>query len=112
MMLLFFPLLKSKYCGRYSARPEVPTNKTFSFKVVITEAIKLLKIKKNYSVVVIKNIHNIALFMDGIEEKDYIMLDHDDLCSDIIRHGLDPAIMYTDYIFPLTDFCKDNNINY
>jgi len=59
----------------------------------------------------IKNIHNIALFMDGIEEKDYIMLDHDDLCSDIIRHGLDPAIMYTDYINPLMDFCNTNNIN-
>ena len=57
----------------------------------------------------IKNIGSIYLAM--CSSKDYVMLDHDDLCSDIIRHGFDPTIMYTDYINPLIDFCSANNIN-
>jgi len=57
----------------------------------------------------IENISHISKFM--CNKVGYIMLDHDDLCSDIIRHGFDPAIMYTDYIDPLIDFCKKNNVN-
>ena len=54
-------------------------------------------------------ISHIAKFM--CNQKNYIMLDHDDLCSDLIRHNLDPAIMYTDFINPLIDFCVKHNIN-
>lgn len=54
-------------------------------------------------------ISHIAKFM--CNKKNYIMLDHDDLCSDLIRHGIDPALMYTGYINSLIKFCKANNIN-
>lgn len=57
----------------------------------------------------IENIYNIFASMCGSEK--YIMLDHDDLCSDIIRHNLNPAIMYTDFINPLIDFCMKYNIS-
>jgi len=57
----------------------------------------------------INNISAIASFM--CNQKNYIMLDHDDLCSDLIRNGVDPSLMYTDYINPLIDFCTSNNIN-
>lgn len=65
----------------------------------------------------IKNIHNIVDMIYCVNSiplivlMNYIMLDHDDLCSDLIRHGIDPTLMYTDYINPLIDFCKTRNIN-
>jgi len=39
-----------------------------------------------------------------------MMLDHDDLFSDIISQGLDPNSLYAEYITPLVNFCKMNNI--
>ena len=60
----------------------------------------------------IKGIENISNIVDMVYcAKHYIMLDHDDLCSDLIRHGIDPALMYTDYVNPLIKFCEANNIN-
>ena len=57
----------------------------------------------------VEHISQIFKFM--YNEKNYIMLDHDDLCSDLIRYGVDPALMYTDYVNPLIDACKVNNVN-
>ena len=36
------------------------------------------------------------------------MIDHDDLCADLVRQDQDPAVMYTDYINPLLAICKVN----
>ncbi len=65
----------------------------------------------------IKNIQNIVDIIYCVNSiplivsMNYIMLDHDDLCSDLIRNGVDPSLMYIDYINPLIKFCKANNIN-
>lgn len=40
----------------------------------------------------------------------YIMIDHDDMCSDIIKRSLDPALLYTDFIFPVIQKCKKQDV--
>lgn len=76
---------------------------------IITTSPHVNVIPKIETIKGIKNISSIVALM--CRTKAYIMLDHDDLCSDLIRHGIDPALMYTDYINPLIDFCKANNVN-
>lgn len=79
----------------------VPFNMSIPFHVNIVPKIETVK--------GIRNIKNIASMMYRL--KDYIMLDHDDLCADLIKNGIDPSRMYIDYINPLIVFCKENDIN-
>lgn len=57
------------------------------------------------------HIAHIAMITCVRNSKSYIMLDHDDLCSDLIRNNIDPSLMYVDYIDPLISFCVANKIN-
>jgi citrate lyase beta subunit len=59
----------------------------------------------------IKGIENIDHIIKAMPSAGYIMLDHDDLCSDLIRNNIDPDLMYTKYIDPLIEFCRVEGIN-
>ena len=55
----------------------------------------------------IKGVQNIENIIKGLQHRrKYIMLDHDDLCSDLIRYDKDIKCLYTDYINPMIDVCK------
>jgi hypothetical protein len=57
----------------------------------------------------IKGIENIEIILACLGGPDnVIMLDHDDLFADLLRNGVDPLLMYTDYVSRLLDICSYN----
>ncbi len=52
---------------------------------------------------------NIKDITDALGEKKIIMLDHDDLYSNIIKKNENPE-KFKEYIFDLTEFCQKNNV--
>ena len=56
-----------------------------------------------------EGISNIKDITDILENKKIIMLDHDDLFSNLVKKKENPE-KFKDYIISLTDFCQKNNI--
>ena len=74
------------------------------FVVAIPEYVSLVpKIESPEGVLNIKEI------TDVLKDKKIVMLDHDDLYSNLIKKNESPE-KFKDYIINLTEFCKKNNV--
>ena len=56
-----------------------------------------------------EGVTNIKNIVESLGDKKIIMLDHDDLFSNIIKKN-ENAEKFKDYIINLTEFCKTNNV--
>ena len=54
-------------------------------------------------------IHNIENIISVLGDEKVIMLDHDDLFSNLIKKNEDPK-KFKEYVATLTNFCKTNNV--
>jgi hypothetical protein len=54
----------------------------------------------------IKNIHDIIAALPT--ERKVLMLDHDDLCADLIKNGIPPNDMYTVHVANLIEACNND----
>jgi hypothetical protein len=97
--------IKSHPQIKYLAVSNVESHEdVFPFNRAVPKDIKIVP-----KIETIKGVQNIGPILCSLGGPDnVIMLDHDDLCADLIRNGVDPALMYTDYINPLLSFCKSN----
>jgi len=57
----------------------------------------------------IEGVSNIKNIVDVLQKEKIIMLDHDDLYSNLIKKNESPE-KFKDYIFELTEFCQKNNV--
>jgi len=69
-------------------------------------------VPKIESVQAATNIGNIliALPSPNLMTQKTIMIDHDDMFSDIVKLGLDSNSLYTDYIIPIVRACKRRDV--
>ena len=51
-----------------------------------------------------------SMFPDKCDDN-YVMLDHDDLLTDIVRNHYDPNELYSTYVNMMTHDCEEDNIN-
>ena len=58
----------------------------------------------------IAGVENIDEIMSGVKTEKIIMIDHDDLHTSLINNGVSPSKLYTDYVDPLLEYCKTNDI--
>jgi len=56
-----------------------------------------------------EGVTNIKNIVESLGDKKIIMLDHDDLFSNLIKKN-ENAEKFKDYIINLTEFCKTNNV--
>jgi hypothetical protein len=54
----------------------------------------------------IAGIENIKEIINHLREKRIIILDHDDLFTDLLKNNINGSLLYTDYINPLIEKCK------
>lgn len=57
----------------------------------------------------VENIEEIVNYLDTIPQRT-IMIDHDDLFSDMIKQNIDSSLLYSQYILPLVRKCKKYDV--
>jgi hypothetical protein len=66
-------------------------------------------VPKIESIKATQNIENILLGLNT-ELQRTIMIDHDDLFSDLIRNNIDPSTLYNQYVLPVVRRCKKYDV--
>jgi len=66
-------------------------------------------VPKIESIKAVQNIDEIVTSLFTMPQRT-IMIDHDDLFSDMIKNSVDPSLLYTEYILPLVRKCKKYDV--
>ena len=101
-----FAILNTHKNIKYFAVSNVnsPEDLSIYIKIIPKEIIIVPKIESSTAVLNIKNIVNVIPTTEKI-----IMLDHDDLYSELIKNK-EPPTKFTEYITRLKEFCDKNNV--
>ena len=100
-----YPIFRERSNVRYVAISNVERSSQLdNWRVFGARPILVPKIES------IAGVENIDEIMSSIQTEKIIMIDNDDLHTSLLKNGVSPSKLYSDYIDPLLEYCEKNNV--